>query len=118
MDSYLNTSLSPSINPTGRQKWTLKLSLIQAVNTMSTFFILLDPPTMLEHFFGHCGTLQGFWTFMDPDPQMDPVRLILGVKSGRAGPKIINFPKKLSRQQTNLNLQPGLRSIRHLVPEI
>ena len=42
----------------------------------------LAPPIILEHFFGHCGTLSGLkgpsWTFMDlrMDPKMDPARQI------------------------------------------
>ena len=50
------------------------------------FYIVhhLAPLTILEHFFGHCGTLSGLkgpsWTFMDPkmDPKMDPARQISG----------------------------------------
>ena len=50
------------------------------------FYIIhsLSPLTMLELFFGHCGTLPRLrgpsWTFMDPqmDPKMDPPRLISG----------------------------------------
>ena len=58
------------------------------------FYILysLAPLTMLEHFFGYCGTLPRLrgpsLTFMD------------------------------SWQETNLNLQPGLRSIGHSVQEL
>ena len=43
------------------------------------------PLTILEHLFGHCGTLQRLrgpsWTFMDSkmDHKMDPARLISGV---------------------------------------
>ena len=56
------TSLGPSMDPAGT----------------------LAPLTILEHFFGHCGTQSGHkvpsWTFMDPqmDPKVDPARLISG----------------------------------------
>ena len=53
------------------------------------------PLNIIEHFFGHCGTLPGprgpSWTVMDPkmDPKMDPVRQILEdpcTKRARQGP--------------------------------
>ena len=41
---------------------------------------LLAPPTVLEHFFGHCETLPGLkepsWTIMDP--KRDTAKLISG----------------------------------------
>ena len=58
------------------------LSLFQAVFAISTLYIIhsLVPLTMLEHFFGPCGTLprvRGPGTLLDlHGPQMDPVRLI------------------------------------------
>ena len=91
---------------------------------------ILAPLTMLEHFCGHCGTLPRLrgpsWTFMDPkrDPIMDPARLIPGdplQKRARQGPfmvRIGQFFLQTFGQRTNLNLQPGLRSIRHLVPQL
>ena len=83
------TSLGPSMDPTGPLKQMVPDPIIfkpisgQVYHFYSAPY-LLAPPIILEHFFGHCGTLSGLkgpsWTFMDPkmDPKMDPARQISG----------------------------------------
>ena len=82
------TSQGPSMDPTGPLNWSSKFSNILGPLSgyVYHFYIIhsLAPLTMLELFFGHCGTLPRLsgpsWTFMDPqmDLKMDPARLISG----------------------------------------
>ena len=78
------TSLGPSMDPTGPLKSMVPDTIILKPfsGRVYHFYIAhyLDPPIILEHLFGYCGTLSGLKepsrTFTDPI--MDPVRQISG----------------------------------------
>ena len=86
--SLLLTSLGRFMDPAGPLKLTVPYLIIfePISGCVYHFYIVhyLAPLTILEHFFGHCGTHSGLkgpsWTFMDPqmDSKMDPARLIAG----------------------------------------
>ena len=78
------TSLGPSMKPTGPLKWTVQDPTISEPISVVVyhFYIVhyLAPLTILEHFLAHCGTLSGpkelSWTIKDP--KMGPARQISG----------------------------------------
>ena len=120
------TSLDPLLHPTRSFKRTLWFSRIcQPVFTFLQKTFSKNPQNIMKDFVDHCGTLPGLrgpsLTFMDTkmDPYIDTARLILGApwwKRGLQGPSMVQIDT-FFLQHTNLNLRPGLRSIRPLVPE-